>query len=123
MPFDYRIDGAKRIVLSRAYGIFTETDMVGHREGLIADLEFDSTYYQLADLTEVTEVQMTSEFLRDFAELGRSMFDAGARRAIVAPDDVTYGLARVLLGWLGSSKHNYRLFRDMAEARKWLGLD
>ena len=54
MPFDFVIDMKHRIVCSRAWGEFTEADVVAHRKHLKANPQIDPTFRQLADFSGVT---------------------------------------------------------------------
>jgi hypothetical protein len=122
MPCAYRIDSARRIVFSRASGVVTESDLRDHRARLAADPDFDPSFEQLFDFSDVTGVQVSSAYFRQRAIIGE-IFDSRARRAFVTPDDAVYGSARAFLAWLGNTPNTVRLFRDMGEARQWLGLE
>ncbi len=54
---------------------------------------------------------------------GYRLFDEKSRRAIVADKDITFGMARMYEVFREDAPEEIKLFRDIAEARRWLGLD
>jgi hypothetical protein len=69
----------------------------------------------------VSEVQVTSEYIREVAR--STSYAEGSRRAFVASSDVQFGLSRMFQILSDESPAEVRVFRDLAEARRWLGLD
>lgn len=121
MPFDLVIDAEHRIVYSRAWGEFTEADVLAHRQKLNADPLFDSTFRQLADFSGVTRMAISAASIR--ALTSSDPWDSGSRRAFVASADVVFGMARMYAALLGDSRSNIAVFRRAEEARRWLCLD
>lgn len=121
MPWRYRIDKELGTVFSEGYGVFTEADLKGHQDALLADSDFDPAYRQLYDLSEVTRLAVSSAFINSFAR--RAVFSAASKRAIVAPEDVVFGSARSFEAWHDSLPSEVRVFRGSVEARRWLDLD
>jgi len=121
MPASYRIDVARRLVLSRAWGVFTAQDLYGHYTALSADPVFDPSFSQLVDLRDVEQVDMEPSVIRRHA-LER-LFAAGAQRALVTSSDVAYELARMYGTSAAYVPQNVRVFREMPDAEQWLGLE
>ena len=121
MPFDLVIDAEHRIVYSRAWGEFTEADVLTHRQQLKANSLFDSSFRQLADFSGVTRLAISAASVR--ALTSSDPWDSGSRRAFVASADVVFGMARMYATLLGESRSNIAVFRRADEARRWLGLD
>jgi len=120
MPVTYHIDASRKLVISKATGILTAADMFVHQARLRSDPMFRPEYSQLADFTEVTEVQVTAEDIRGLAT--GSPFRARARRALVVPRPVLFGLARMFQAITEGQDAEVRLFDNLAEASRWLGL-
>ena len=80
----------------------------------------------LSDMRAVTRVDITSEGFRGMlARMSRTETCRGiAKAAIVTSGEAAFGMARMLsgLGEANQATPNFRTFRDMAEARAWLGL-
>ena len=93
MPATYRIDVARRLVLSRAWGVFTAQDLYDHYTTLAADAAFDPSFPQLVDLREVERVDMEPSVIRRHAL--EHLFGTGTQRALVTASDVAYELARM----------------------------
>lgn len=121
MPGSYTILPAARLVYSRAWGVFTDAELMAHVNSLRSDPRFEPSFRQLADFRDVTELEVSAEGVRTVATL--NPYGRGARRAIVTSQPVAYGMARMyeLLGY--DSEDQVKVTRDLAEARAWLGDD
>lgn len=119
MPFSYRIDAAKRRVFTTASGVFTYKEAVILIQRMGADPEFDRTYTELTDLTGIERVEMAMEQIAELALI--LVFAPESKRAIVAPNPLYFGMARIYESHHeASSGGNARVFSDMAEAVLWL---
>ena len=121
MPEGYQIDVARRLVMSRAWGVFSTAEFLAHFEAVVTDPAFDPTFAQLVDLRDVTSFNLDTGTLR--AKAGASFFHPGVRRAIVAPSDLGFGLARMFGTYAESASQTIAVFRAIDEAEHWLGLD
>ena len=120
MGATYRIDLALRMVFSTANEVLTDEDLLDHQARLRSDPDFDSSFSQLIDCTQVTELRVSSSGVRRVAKT--KLFDATSRRAIVADQNQVFGMAR-MFELMNGGPEEIRVFRDMKEARRWLGLD
>ncbi|MDD9933952.1 MAG: hypothetical protein OXT09_10125 [Myxococcales bacterium] len=121
MPWTYRIDPSRRVIVRTFSGALTDQDLEEHRRALRADPEFASDYDQFSDYLGVTEMRVTADMIRTLA--GTRIFDPGIRCAIVAADDLAYGFARMYqLGHEDAGEH-VRIFRNREDALEWLGLE
>jgi hypothetical protein len=64
MPAFYKIDKGRRIVMSSGSGVLTIQDIIGHQERLLNDPDFDPSYSQLSDFTQVEKVELPSTDVR-----------------------------------------------------------
>lgn len=120
MPITYEIDTNARVVYSEAFGVLTESETATHYDRISRDPAFHPDYRQLCDLQRVTELKASRDFLRNLAMT--SIFDRGTRRAVVAPTDHYYGLARMLQAFSDLDGREVGVFRTEEEAREWLGV-
>ena len=120
MPVSYEIDPVKHVVHCRASGTLTNQELTDHYRKIAVDPAFDPHFDQLADLGPVERFELDASTIR--REALETVFDATARRAIVAPSDVGFGLARIYGSYAELAPQNVRVFREMSEARHWLGL-
>jgi hypothetical protein len=119
MGFQYKIDKDKRLVETSGGGVFTKDHAIAHQQQLLADPDFEPSFYQLMDLTHVTAFEVSDADIRYLAE--RSVFSAESRRAIVVKTDEGYGLAR-MFGIIRELRGEWgiRVFRNHDDAWEWL---
>jgi hypothetical protein len=119
MPYFYKIDKERRVVLSTASGVFSLADFRSHQEKLSLDPDFDPSFCQIADFTHVTRLESSASDIRQMAE--RSIFNPNVRRALITPNEVIYGSGRMyqkLRENLGAT--GIRVFRTLDEALEWV---
>lgn len=119
VPASYRIDKERRFVMSHAWGVFTFADAVAHKDKLLSDPDFDPTYSQITDYTHVSEIKLSSEEVRRFAEF--DVFSPQSRRALIAPEDAKFGLGR-MFAMLRETRGETGIgvFRTLEEALEWV---
>ena len=120
MPAGYTIEQNRKLVVSRLWGTVTEDDVSDHNRKLRRDPLFDPGYQQLTDLREVTATQVRSRVVRDTAH--DQYFKPGVKRAFVAHTDFIFALARMFATAAETEGQLIEVFRDIADAEKWLGL-
>jgi hypothetical protein len=120
MPSSYTIDPARRLVITRVWGAATDEDIHEHGRRLRADPLYDATYRQLADMSGVTEILVSSATIEDSSR--GQLFAPGSQRAFVASNDAVFGLLRKYELHADSLGQTIRVFRDRREAEAWLGL-
>ena len=119
MPVITEILSSRRLVVSRAIGVLVLDELADRQMKLLDHPEFDPSYDHLFDMSGVTGVEdiRTSE-LESFALV--RIFSYTSRRAIVAPEDLVYGYARMYEVFSHSSEDNLAVFRNEDEAMAWL---
>ena len=120
LPAEYLIDVERKLVTSRAWGALTDDDVREHYEALRADPLFDPTYRQLVDMTGITEDRVDTATKR--RESQNQIFVPGVRRAWVASQDYTFGMARMYAVAAENQGQNIGVFRARSDAEEWLGL-
>jgi hypothetical protein len=107
-------------VKSRLWGAVTEDEVDDHNRRLRTDPTFNPGYRQLVDLTGITEIRVGTRKINETAH--DQFFDAGVRRAFIACDDATFGLARMFALQAEGSGQRIEVFRDRGKAEEWLGI-
>jgi hypothetical protein len=120
LPAEYVIDVERKLVTSRAWGVLTDDDVAEHYRALRADPLFDPTYRQLVDMTGITK-DLVDVRAKQQASLNQ-IFVPGVRRAWVASQDYTFGMARMYAVAAENQGQTIGVFRARAEAEEWLGL-
>jgi len=118
LPASYTIDGDRRIVFSRIWGTATEDEVREHGLRLRNDPEFQPDFRQLLDLSDLTEILVGSEMVRNAAR--DQFFSPGVRRALVATSDAAFGMARMYAIASEHAGQTIQVFRDMNAAEAWL---
>jgi hypothetical protein len=127
MPFTYRIDPKRRLVIARGSGIMKDQDFFGYQQDVWSRPEV-AGFDELVDMTNVAQILLPSvERVRDLAELGAHMAKGWpvSRLAIVAPGDLAFGLGRLF----EIARQNatpggkpVEVFRALPDALAWLGI-
>ena len=60
MPSSYTIDKDRELVTSTGWGVLTAAEVMEHQEWLASDKDFHPDFYQLLDLTAVTNIEIDS---------------------------------------------------------------
>ena len=120
MPATYRIDIERKMVFTLTTGTLTDADCLKHRDQLLKDPKMDSSFDQLADCTQVTSFEVSTDGVHALAD--HNPFGEGSRRAFVVSTDHCYGMARMYQALTDHHAHVLTVFRDLATARNWLRL-
>ena len=117
----YRILPDQRLIVLSLWGATTAEEIIRLSEELRSDAAFSADYDALVDNTHL-EHPCSSEELHLLAEPRVPTVRPGARLAVVAPTDVTYGTSR-MHQQLAEYRNPLRIevFRDRSSALKWLG--
>jgi hypothetical protein len=115
----FKIDKEHRLVMSTLSGVLTMADALAHQENLRKHPDFDPSFSQLMDGTQLTGVELKRE---DVQRLARdAVFSPHSRRALVAGSDVAFGLARMFEMFRQSmGEEGIRVFRNLDEALDWV---
>jgi hypothetical protein len=127
MPIRFRVDPAARVRFAVIEGTIGDDELVDAYAAVLGDPDFDPTLNDLVDARAVRRVDVTPVGVRRLADLVQQIdrLALPTKVAVVAPDDVAYDTARMYEA-LRAGQHapaEHRVFRDMAEARQWLGLE
>jgi hypothetical protein len=120
MPYEVTPDIEKRVVVIRMWGDVKPDEV----RTLVAQLAADQAiagFAQLADLRDLTSVAAIGA--GDIRAVAAGVLAASPRRAIVAPDTATFGMARMFaaLRNMKDTTEQIGVFRTMREAEDWLG--
>jgi hypothetical protein len=123
MPINSQIDSSLGVIFSTFQGVVTKEDISGQVEGFKTDPAFQPSFNHLIDTRGTTRFDLSSQGMRLVSM--HSIFNEKSRRAIVAEKKEIFGIARMyqLLREVNNKPDRVQVFRTMAEARRWLGLD
>src|SRR5208283_4961352 len=119
MPAYFKIDKEHRLVMSMISGVFTMAEALAQRENLRKHPDFDPSFSQLVDFTQVARIELKQEDMQSLAQA--SIFSSDSRRAFVTSSDVVFGMARMFEALRDSIGDNgIRVFRNLDEALDWV---
>ena len=119
MPSFYKIDKERRFVPSSGNGILNREEALAHQVRLLSDPDFDPSYSQLVDFTQITQFDLSAEDIRRMAQ--RKVFCPDSRRAILVPDELACGLGRLFEMLRNTAgERGIRVFRNLEEALDWV---
>jgi hypothetical protein len=119
MPAYFKIDKEHRLVMSTISGVLTLADALAHQENLRKHPDFDPSFSQLMDGTQLTRVELKREEVQRLAR--DSIFSPDSRRAFVTDSDAAFGMARMfetLRDAMG--ERGIRVFRNLDDGLDWV---
>jgi hypothetical protein len=124
MPIHYRIDRKHDVIFVVGEGDLALADVAAYCRGVVEEPDYRPGLNELVDFRGVTYESVSSADLRKLREVNRALSDkvGSSRLAYVVSDDLGFGLGRMFMALSDDSKIEHRVFRELAEARKWLGL-
>jgi hypothetical protein len=124
VPVAWSYDAAHGVLCVRLHGEVTDDDLLDYARHVTTDPGLPAKHHELIDLRDVRAPSASTATLRRVAQLfeDAEREPAGVRIGFVATSDAAYGLARMYQALRDRSPAQMRVFRDMAEARSWLGL-
>ncbi|MBN2006016.1 MAG: hypothetical protein JXA21_21845 [Anaerolineae bacterium] len=124
MAIQYHIDKAAKMVYVSFIGKVEDQTLVQNLAQIFADPDFEVGMDILCDYREVSQFEVSRLGMRGSAGLMTRIESAGVswKMAVVAPQDVVYGMARMYQAFRAGSPEDVMVFRGILEARHWLGL-
>ncbi len=125
MPILYSIRSKEGLVITRHFGTVGDQELIDTYRQLFNQPDYDPTYNKLVDLRATDSVERSVkslECMADLVKIGHACSTARCKTAIVAPHDLSYGLARVYQVLVEDSPEETKVFRDMPNALDWLGV-
>ena len=127
MPITVRVDTAAGVRYTAMSGDITGEQIVETFRPAIEARAPETGMNGLVDMRDVRTLDVSSGAVWELTRMLRAAEPPGIRRrvAIVASSDFVFGMARMFesLASSGGAATEYQVFRDIAEARGWLGLE
>ncbi len=117
----FRIDAEQGLVLSTWQGRMTDAVMLDAYRRFFGSPAYDPTHRELADLRPLDSIDLSTVGLKKMAQLVKTHRRAGPI-AILASDDLAFGLGRMYAVFGRHETERIEVFRDEREATHWLGL-
>lgn len=121
MPIERLVDHERRVVEFIFHGAVCKEEIVAERRQMEATDPVILRYDALVDLRRGS-MAMSPKDIRDLASAAREHRWPSSRCAFVSPHDPTYTDVRLFELWGSRGPREYRAFRSLGDACKWLGI-
>jgi hypothetical protein len=122
MPIERLVDHERRVVEFVFHGPVCKDEIVAERRDMEETNPEILRYDALVDLRRGSMAMSTYE-IRELASAAREQQWPAARCAFVSPYDPTYSDLRLFELWGSRGPREYRAFRSLGDACRWLGMD
>ncbi len=124
MPVEFEIDPERGVVFVTATGVLTPEEILSYPPRVIKHPDYDPSYHELVDGRHAEFTAITADTLYSLIGVGEGLgIDARHRIALVAPNELAFGVGRQYEMMVGETNNELRVFRTLDDARSWLGLD
>src|SRR6476469_6352711 len=115
MPVVLKIDPHRRVVHSTFYGRITDADLLGQRERIASDPDFNPLFSDIVDFSDVTDPAITETAIAALAA-NPTLFSSSAIHIVIAPDAVMFQLGARFKQLAKSTRPNLYVVKARAEA-------
>ena len=125
MPIRYHLKPDQKLASFVHVGAVTDDEFLSFYRALYADSRFDQSFNLLVDLRQTDSSVRSSGALDSFAGfMQRQLLNSRARPkvAVIAPQDISFGLARMYAAFARDVPWEFEVFRAPDRALAWLGL-
>jgi len=123
MGFWFEFDPGNKVLLVRVEGQLTDELLAELYPTLRKQSRATDARAGIVDFSSVTEVALTSAFLREMAKQEPAMVDATRPRIIVAPAAAAFGMSRMFQMLGESTRPLLEVVRTLDEALVALGIE
>ena len=121
MPASLKVDVKNRTVYSSFEGLISDSDLLAHGSAIKNHPDFNPRFSEIVDFSKVTELRVTVGFINSLAKSG-SVYSAASKHAVIAPHDLSFGIARMYQILAEDTRPTLAVVRSMDEARKFVGI-
>ena len=124
MPIKFSIDRENQVLRSIFVGEISDSDQLQAYKALFAGEDWVPGYPEIVDLTRADMSKTTSHGLKEVSIICAKAFSRHGitfcPTAVVAPEDLQFGIARMYSGLTGESPESVKVFRNELEALDWI---
>jgi hypothetical protein len=122
MPLTYEIDDMRGVITVTATGELTDQQLIDLHNRFASDPAVRPAFAILFDMRGATDAGVTPEGVRNLAGLP-FIVSRESKRAVVVRTDLGFGMARMYGLRREARGPAFEVFRDIDEAKRWVGLD
>lgn len=125
MPYETHYVDMGKGIHKIGYGVVTSAEILSSAVQRSLDEERNRNHlvkYALIDFSKMTELQATTDTVKKLVEVNRktAQYLPGSFVAIVAPDDLVFGMSRMWAGFAEELGWTANVFHDRESALEWL---
>ncbi len=121
MSTKFKFDIESRILFVKRFGSIKPGELTDEMQQITSHSDYKGIDRLLSDLTESDLTAISTEELERHAELCRSKFKNLSAVALLAPEDLAFGVSRMFE--VLSSLENVEVFRIKEDALDWLNIN
>ena len=119
MTIESEVIKSKGLVVTRVKGKMKLDEFESSQWALKENPDFDPSFDHLFDMSGVDDIDdVSAQNIKRIAHI--RIFSPTSRRAVIAPDDLTYGLSRMYEVFSKANDSNLGVFRNREDAVNWL---
>ena len=125
MPIQLHIKPEHNLVILVHVGTIPDDEFFEFYKDLFTKSQYDLSMNLLVDLRQTDSTPRSSEMLSQFAKFLQSRLanmTAHPKAAVIAPGDISFGLARMFGFFSDSGQWDFEVFREVDDAFAWLHL-
>jgi hypothetical protein len=126
MAILFTLNESHGLFISSWLGTISDADLIPAYERLFATEGWKPGFNEIADVREADMAGVTSKGMRQLAMMVESYLRGrceGFKTAVVAHEDLPFGMARIYAALSDQSPESVRVFRDLKAALEWIGVD
>jgi hypothetical protein len=126
MAIKHKIDEKRGFVLSTLVGAISDDDLIAAYRELYEDQRWKPGYKEVVDLRRAEMEGVTGEGLRRLSALVEHYVPKRSdqfKTALVASDELPFGLGRMYEAISAESPENAMVFKKLDQALDWIGID
>jgi hypothetical protein len=125
MPITCHRKQDEKLAIFVHQGLVPDDEFLSFYEAFYKDPQFDKSHNLLVDLRHAESAARSPAALKTFASVARAntpVISPRPKIAVVAPADVSFGLARMYGAFSDQVPTDFTVFKDMDAALAWLGV-
>ena len=125
MPIIFDFKPEYNLVVSRQVGVIDDEEFLTSYRSLFEGDRFQPSTNLLVDLRQADSSKRSKEAIEGFARYFKEWMqkvEKKSRVVVIAPRDVSFGLARMYEAYSESAHIDFTVFREADAALEWLGI-
>lgn len=125
MPITCKFKPEARLIIFVHVGSITDEELLLSYKTFLDDIRFDKSFNLLVDLRQTDSSKRSAAVLSKMANFVRKQYtdiNMQPKIAVIAPSNLSFGLARMFESLSYNVPFDFEIFRAMDAAFDWLGI-